>query len=777
MKGMIKKLSAAIVAAAFLLSLHPLIALAVKSGDFIYSVSNGKAIVTEYTGVGGAVTIPSTLGGYPVAGIGDSAFEECSSLSSVAIPNGVTTIGDYAFYYCDGLTSITMPGSLISIGDSSFYGCSSLVSVVIPAGVLSIGGDAFSDCTDLVSITIPDGVSTIGEMAFAGCSSLKNIRIPSGLISIKDWTFMGCSSLTSVTIPENITRIGEMAFALCGSLTGITIPGSVSTIGDAAFMGCAKLSAIQVAAPNASYASENGVLFNKAKTVLIQYPVGNARTSYTTPQSVASIEYSAFTGSGKLTSVTITSGVKSIEDGAFAQCINLANVTLSNGITSIGGYAFADCGRLTGITIPASLTNIGEAAFAGCGRLAAIQVAASNTSFASQDGVLFNKAKTQLVQYPCGNGRGTYTVPGSVTRIGVTAFLASNYLTSVTIPASVTTIDDWAFFSCERLGKAYFLGNAPAMGEEVFDECRFDFSVGYVQGKKGFSNPWYGYPASAYAVPAAPGSFGAVSASYSSVKLTWAAVSGANGYEVYRATSSTGAYTKIATITNGSTTAYTNAGLTMGSTYYYKVRAYRKMGDNTLYGGYSAVKSAKPALAAPAVKAAATSYCSVKLTWGAVAGAGGYEVYRATSAGGAYTKVITTAALSHTNNGLATGTRYFYKVRAYRTVNGVKVYGSYSAVQSAKPALATPTGFKAARASATSIKLTWCAVTGAGGYEVYRAASAGGAYTKVITTASLSYTNTGLSTGKTYYYKVRAYRTVGGVKVYSGYTAVVSAKP
>ncbi len=777
MKGMIKKLSAAIVAAALLLSLHPLVALAAISGDFVYSVSNGKAIITEYTGDGGTVVIPSTLGGYPVAGIGDWAFSQCDGLSSVTVPACVTSIGDSAFADCGGLTSVILPASVVSIGDSAFSECVSLNGIAIPAGVVSIGASAFSGCGNMVSVTIPDGVSSIGEMAFEGCRSLTSIRIPRGLISIKDGTFWGCMALQSVTVPDNITRIGDMAFALCSSLTSIIIPDSVTTIGEVAFTGCVKLASIQVDAANTTYASQDGVLFDKAKKVLLQYPIGHARTSYTTPPSVIRIEYTAFMGSGNLKNVTVTGGVASIEDGAFAQCSRLENVAIANGVISIGSYAFADCTRLAGITLPASVAGIGESAFTGCNRLATIYVASSSASYASQDGVLFNKAKTRLIQYPMGNGRSSYTVPAGVARISDSAFDSAIYLTSVTIPGSVTTIDDWAFFSCERLGNAYFLGNAPAMGDEVFDECRFDFSIGYVQGKKGFSNPWYGYPATAYAVPATPGSFGAVSASYNSVKLTWAAVSGANGYEVYRATSSVGAYTKIATIASGTATAYTNSGLTQGSTYYYKVRAYRKMGGNTLYGGYSAVKSAKPTLAAPAVKAAAASYSSVKLTWGAVAGAGGYEVYRATSAGGVYAKVITTAALSHTNSGLATGTTYFYKVRAYRTVNGVKIYGIYSAVQSAKPALATPAGVKAARASATSVKVSWGAVAGAGGYEVYRAATPGGAYTKVITTASLSHTNTGLATGKIYYYKVRAYRTVGGVKVYSGYTAVVSAKP
>ncbi len=267
----------------------------------------------------------------------------------------------------------------------------------------------------------------------------------------------------------------------------------------------------------------------------------------------------------------------------------------------------------------------------------------------------------------------------------------------------------------------------------------------------------------------------AVSAGYNSVKLTWSTVAGAGGYEVYRATSTGGTYTKLITTTALN---YTNTGLVTGRTYYFKVRAYRTVNGVKVYGGYSAVRSAKPALGTATLSSAASAgYSSVKLIWSAVAGAGGYEVYRAASAGGVYAKVMTTTSLSYTNTGLATGTTYYYKVRAYRTVGGVKVYGGYSAVKSAKPVLATPTSVKAARASASSVKVTWGAVTGAGGYEVYRATSSSGVYAMLITTAALNYTNTGLVTGRTYYYKVRAYRTVSGVKVYGGYSAVVPARP
>ncbi|MGJ7920824.1 fibronectin type III domain-containing protein [Neobacillus sp. LXY-4] len=272
----------------------------------------------------------------------------------------------------------------------------------------------------------------------------------------------------------------------------------------------------------------------------------------------------------------------------------------------------------------------------------------------------------------------------------------------------------------------------------------------------------------------APTNVKASSNSYNSVKLTWSAVSGASGYEIYRSTSSTGTFSKIASTAS---TAYINTSVNTGTTYYYKVRAY-KTGTTTKYSKFSSVVSAKPIPATPSsVKAASSSYNSIKTSWAAVAGASGYEVYRATSSTGTYSRIGTTTATSYNNTGLTTNKSYFYKVRAYRTVGTTKVYSNYSSVVSAKPIPSVPTNFKATRVSSTSLKLTWSSVSGASGYEIYRATSSTGTYSLLKSTASLYYTNSSLTTGKTYFYKARAYRMVGTTKVYSGWTTVISARP
>lgn len=291
----------------------------------------------------------------------------------------------------------------------------------------------------------------------------------------------------------------------------------------------------------------------------------------------------------------------------------------------------------------------------------------------------------------------------------------------------------------------------------------------------------YSAIASGKPIPAVPANFTATSASYGSVKLAWTAVPGANGYQVYRATSSTGTYSLVTTLTSGTAASYTNTGLTCGSTYYYKIRAYRTVGTTKVYGNYTAVASGKPIPSVPVnFKAASASYSSIKLTWTAVSGASGYQVYRATSSTGTYSLVTTLTsgtAASYTNTGLACGSTYYYKIRAYRTVGTTKVYGNYTAVASGKPVPSVPGSFAAARSSSTSIRTSWTSVSGASGYEVWRSTSSAGTYTLVKTTTATSHTDTGLKTGTTYYYKARAYRLVGSTKVYGAYTAVKSAVP
>jgi hypothetical protein len=186
-----------------------------------------------------SITIPDS-----VTSIEEKAFYLCSSLTSIAIPDGVTTIERDAFSRCRSLTSITIPDSVTSIGENAFYLCKNLTSITIPDSVTSIGESAFSFCKSLTSIEIPDGVTSIGERAFGHCTSLTSITIPDGVTSIEERAFYECFSLTSISIPNSVITIERSAFNSCTSLTSITIPKNVTFVRKDAFDCCWKLTAV-----------------------------------------------------------------------------------------------------------------------------------------------------------------------------------------------------------------------------------------------------------------------------------------------------------------------------------------------------------------------------------------------------------------------------------------------------------------------------------------------------------------------------------------------------
>ncbi|MBU3111035.1 SpoIID/LytB domain-containing protein [Clostridium lacusfryxellense] len=272
-----------------------------------------------------------------------------------------------------------------------------------------------------------------------------------------------------------------------------------------------------------------------------------------------------------------------------------------------------------------------------------------------------------------------------------------------------------------------------------------------------------------------PTNLKAIASSYNNINVSWSSVTGVSGYEVYRSTSSSGTYTLISTTAQAS---YNNTALATNTTYYYKVKAYKLVVATKVYSGFSSVVNAKPILTTPiSYKVTSYSYNSTNTSWGIVNGASAYEVYRATASAGPYTLISTTSQASYNYTGLTTNSTYYYKVRAYRMVGTVKVYSGYSTTISLKSIPSMPGSLKAISSSYNSINISWSAVNGATGYEVYRSIASNGAYTLVTTTTSTSYNNTGLTTNMTYYYKVRAYRMVGTVKVYSYFLTIVNSKP
>ena len=305
MRAKLTKIGAAVLMLAILMGMIPMGTSAYTEGYYSYSVKDSVATITRYSGYELNVVIPSELGGYPVASIGErsfynnnslesiiipdsvtsigeSAFSSCYSIESIAIPESVTSIGNGAFAWCKSLKSIIIPDSVTSIGESAFNNCSSLKSIIIPDGVVSIGESAFHNCSSLKSIIIPDSVTSIGKGAFAWCESLESIIIPDGVTHIIESTFSYCKNLKNVTIPDSVISIGYMAFSSCTGLKNITIPESVTSISSSAFSNCPGLTIHCYKDSYAySYAVEKSILFTIIRTgdptVDSQINVGSAR--------------------------------------------------------------------------------------------------------------------------------------------------------------------------------------------------------------------------------------------------------------------------------------------------------------------------------------------------------------------------------------------------------------------------------------------------------------------------------------------------------------------
>ena len=268
--------------------------------------------------------------------------------------------------------------------------------------------------------------------------------------------------------------------------------------------------------------------------------------------------------------------------------------------------------------------------------------------------------------------------------------------------------------------------------------------------------------------------------SYDRAQFAWTGSKGATGYEVYRPSNGGKSYSLIKTLTGNS---YTDTGLNAGTNYKYKVRAYYKISGKNQYSSYSSELSISTNLknleAPTKLTKQYSSVDSIQFVWSGVSGATGYEVYRSIDGGKSYTRVEVTKGTSYKDIKLTPGKSYMYKVRAYKTVNGVNTYSSYSSIFTATTtsvSVGTPSNLKKESSSKISIKIAWNKVNGATGYEVYRSTNDGKNYSIVSNSSGSTFNNLGLTSKKTYKYKVRAYMTINGVKYYSSFSSVLTVK-
>ena len=618
---------------------------AVKDWVVFGAVTNNNSItLTSYTGPGGNVVLPSTFNGAPVTAIQAGIFQNKGAISSLQLPDSVTNIADSAFAGLINLTNLIIGNNVTNIGNSAFAGCTSLASLIIPDSVKSIGTAAFSGCgiatlaigsgltslsdnlfsdCQLQSLTIPPtvihigsstfannkqlgfvtiagSVTSLGANAFANCIHLAHAYfqgdapatdgtafngdynaqyanslnafennqyrtvvqylpgttgwgssyggVPAEVLPI-DYTISGIGPNRSITItrfaisgflplPSSIngipvTGIADRALANNPGLTGVLIPSGITSIGDSPFMNCTNLTNLVVASGNSSYTAVSNVLFNSSRTVLKQFP-GGLGGSYTVPSTVTNIGTAAFYGSA-LKQAVIQSSVKIIGAEAFSFCRALTNLSVASGntiysssggvlfnaarttllqypgglggtyavpttVTTLGPSAFAASG-ITSVVIPPNTAVIPAGALAYCGKLTNITVQAGNVTFASVNGVLEDVSRTTLLQYPgglVGDYKAAYVsgvipdfaISNNITAIGSLAF-AGGSLRSVTIPAGVGSIGGKAFADCSALGWANFFGNAPSNDGTAFTNSS-SARVFYLASGSGFGSSYGG---------------------------------------------------------------------------------------------------------------------------------------------------------------------------------------------------------------------------------------------------------------------------------------------
>jgi hypothetical protein len=476
---------------------------------------NGTMSITAYTGPGGAVVIPSTIGGQPVTRIGDRAFAQDTNLTSVSIPSGVTQIGVGTFSDCTSLASVTIPENVTKIDPTAFDGCAHLTNFTVStlnSTYSSLDGVLFNhDQSRLIlfprgnggDYIVPESAITIADSAFSGCTGLTSVVMSGGLINIASSAFANCAGLTNVILLDGLTAIGRAVFQGCSALTSVRIPRNLTFIGQSAFAGCAGLTNFSVDPLNPAFSAPDGVLFDNRNRALMAYPAAKPG-GYAVPAGITAINSDLFSGCTGLTGITLPESLTVIGMNAFNGCTSLTSInvdslnhtfssldgvlidktqgailiyppgkaggyTVPGTVSQISGNAFYACAGLTSLTVPSSVIEISTAifdpwpsaqTFAGCTSLTNITVDPANPNYSSVDGVLFNKTQDTLITCP-GGKRGAYLVPNSVTSIERVAFTGCAQLTEVTINKSVTSIGFWAFHGCIRLGGIYFLGDAP----------------------------------------------------------------------------------------------------------------------------------------------------------------------------------------------------------------------------------------------------------------------------------------------------------------------------
>lgn len=440
--------------------------------------------------------------------IGSYAFSGCAELEELVLPRKIEELGDAAFRYLKRLkdvhvvdSSLTLPKSLVSCGKQVFYECESITNrVVLEEGFSALSDEMFSHCKSIPSVVLPNSLKTIGKQAFYYCTSLKNTRIPFGVEVIGDDAFSSCSSMDEIVLEDGLTMLGNYMFSY-SSVQGITIPKTVKTMGSNTFKGCKKLRNVIL---------EDGV----SLVADSMFSSCSSLQDVAIPSSVKLLGAWSFQNCTGLTSVNLSEGLCKIGESAFQGCVGLRAMSFPESLNSIGNTAFSGCTSLSTVSFPSGIGEVGVGAFSGCSvksmlfnngngefldqfskeslrtlflgksasgitggllsdcsALETVMTASTNPNYFTDDGVLYDKAKTTLIKYPCALANTTYTIPSSVRAIDESAFAYASSLNRLNFAGAIDSIGNAAFDWCLGLQTITFCGPVGTIGDDAFMVC------------------------------------------------------------------------------------------------------------------------------------------------------------------------------------------------------------------------------------------------------------------------------------------------------------------
>lgn len=411
-----------------------------------------------------------------------------------------------------------------TIADSAFEACTSITDISLPDTVQHIEKDAFKGCMSLAQIDLPIDLTQIGDQAFRDCRMLESITIPDAVTQIEARTFERCYVLDSVTLPASLQSIGDFAFKDCYELDTITLPSQLSSMGVGIFSTCVQLQSIDLSADNTYFSVIDGVLFDSTEATLVSFPRGRDG-SYVIPEGTTTLKPWAFNGAAYIDAIHLPTSLSSLGEGCFYRCIELQSLTIPEGVATIPDYCFEYCWKLETISFPSSVNTIEPVALRFTTTLRNIEVASNNPNYSAKDGVLIDDQNAALVRYPPMKTGDAYSIPASILRvedyafednqlltwihlperltsIGFVAFADCEQLASITIPSTVTSIEAAAFSRCAALTSVYFLGDIPSEIKWNAFAYNDELVAYHFEGAEGFATPSWTYYDSSAAIAA-----------------------------------------------------------------------------------------------------------------------------------------------------------------------------------------------------------------------------------------------------------------------------------